>query len=126
MYEQNTSYLVKDSKSGVKNLNKTFLRNCTKSTKMALLLHLNFQKTSRGAFPLPPPKAVCVPRFASKYSNSAGKNVKMWCPSTTLKKFLIRTLHETFSKSLFKPFSRSHIYIMYLTRTEPYIPILLS
>ena len=71
MYEQNASHLVKDSKLGVKILHKNFLKNGTKSTKMAITLPKlseHFQSRITPYFP----KAVFVPRFAS-----AGKNINM-------------------------------------------------
>ena len=70
MCEQNASYLVKDSKLGVKNLNSIFLKNCTKSTKMAITLS-KFSKNFRGIVPRTPLELFLfldLPR-----SNSAGK-----------------------------------------------------
>ena len=74
MCEQSALYSVKDSKLEVKNVNKVFLKNCTKTTKMVITLP-KLSKDFRSSIPPNPLQLFLL--FDLHQGNSAGKNVKM-------------------------------------------------
>ena len=105
MCEQIPSYLVKDSKLGVKKFNKIFHKNCTKSSKMASTPR-RFSKNFGIAFPRTPLELFLF--LDLPQSNSVGKKCQNVVPFHPPEKNLNTPLTQNIFKELiFTPFSGS-------------------
>ena len=107
----------KDSKLAVKNLNKIFLKNCTKSTKMAITL----QKCSKKFMGSIPPYPLELFLFLDlPRSNSAGKKCQNVVPFHPPEKILNTPLTQNIFIELITPFYESkHLTSLHLINIQP-------